>query len=329
MLLSIVVPVYNAQNYLDKSLASIEAAASNDIEVILVDDGSMDASAQICDDWQKKDSRFQAYHIENGGVSNARNYGIKQCRGRRIMFLDADDYIDTTKWSFILDKAKNDNSDFVAFAYYTLFDNGKVKDEFFDFEESCISDVDTANRIMYASSRLNACWAKLFKKSMIEEYHLEFEKGVAIGEDAAFVTEYFSRCRTHSFYNEEMLYYRQHDASAMKHYDIADRLKYTYPLYDLAYQKLEEINDDKLKSEVAVYYFRVLTNLYREYAQRESGKQLSNTYRILLEDEWAKTVMKKLEGESLSRLKGLEYKLIQSGFVTMLKFYFKIKARIS
>ncbi|MEE1027708.1 MAG: glycosyltransferase family A protein, partial [Agathobacter sp.] len=93
MLLSIVVPVYNAKKYLDESLKSIEVCSSNDIEVILVDDGSRDSSAKICDDWQKKDSRFHAYHIPNGGVSNARNYGMKQCSGNRIMFLDADDYI--------------------------------------------------------------------------------------------------------------------------------------------------------------------------------------------------------------------------------------------
>ncbi len=333
MLLSIVVPVYNAQEYLEESLKSIAASSSSEIEVLLVDDGSKDSSARICDEWQKKDSRFKAYHIPNGGVSNARNYGMEKCSGNRIMFLDADDYIDKTKWDFILDKAKNDDSDFVAFAYYTLFDDGKIKDELFDFDGECVSDVNTANRIMYASSRLNACWAKLYKKSIIDEYTLEFEKGVAIGEDAAFVTEYFSRCETYSFYNEKMLYYRQHDASAMKHYDIKQRLSYTYPLYELAYSKLDEINthslDDKLMDEVAIYYLRVLTNLYREYAQREKGKSLSNTYKILLDDVWAKKVLVNLEGIKLSKLKGFEYKLIRSGSVTMLKFYFKTKARIS
>lgn len=333
MLLSIVVPVYNAKKYLDESLRSIEVCSSNYIEVILVDDGSRDSSAKICDDWQKKDSRFHAYHIPNGGVSNARNYGMKQCSGNRIMFLDADDYIDKTEWDFILDKALNDDSDFVAFAYYTLFDDGKIKDELFEFDGEHVSDVNSANRIMYASSRLNACWAKLFKRSIIEECGLEFEKGVAIGEDAAFVTEYFSRCKTYSFYNKKMLYYRQHEASAMKHYDIKDRLSYTYPLYELAYRKLDEISkdklDDKLMDEVAVYYLRVLTNLYREYAQRESGKTLSDTYKILLEDSWANKVLANLEGVGLSRLKGLEYKLIKRGSVAMLKFYFKTKARIS
>lgn len=329
MLLSIVIPVYNAQKYLNKSLESIGAATTKEIEVILVDDGSKDSSPQICDEWQKKDDRFHAFHIENGGVSNARNYGINHCSGNRIMFLDADDYIDTSKWSFILDKAKNDDSDFVAFAYYTLFDDGKVKDELFDFDGDKASDIKTANRIMYASSRLNACWAKLFKKSIIDEWGLEFERGVAIGEDAAFVTEYFSRCKSYSFYNEKMLYYRQHDASAMRHYDIRERLGYTYPLYDLAYRKLAKIDDKELKDEVAVYYLRVLTNLYREYAQRESGKTLTNTFRILLEDEWAMNVLKNLEGLGLSKLKKLEYKLIKSKSVMMLKFYFKTKARIS
>ncbi len=333
MLLSIVVPVFNAKKYLDESLKSIAASTSNEIEVILVDDGSTDGSSQICDEWQKRDSRFHAYHIENGGVSNARNYGIKQCCGKRIMFLDADDYIDITKWEFILDKVLHDSSDFVAFAYYTLFDDGKIKDELFEFDGKHVSDVNTANRIMYASSRLNACWGKLFTKSIIDEYNLEFEKGVAIGEDAAFVTEYFSRCKTYSFYNEKMLYYRQHSSSAMKLYDIKARLSYTYPLYELSYEKLAKIDekctDDNLMDEVAVYYLRVLTNLYREYAQRQKGKNLSNTYKILINDEWAKKVIANLEGIKLSKLKKLEYRLIKSGSIMMLKLYFKAKARIS
>lgn len=329
MLLSIIIPVYNAQKYLEKCLETVAAAKTDDLEVILVDDGSKDNSPSICDEWEKKDSRFHAHHIVNGGVSNARNYGMSQSSGDYIMFLDADDYIDKTKWTFILDKAVTDKSDFIAFAYYTLYDDGKIKDELFDFDGAEASDIKTANRMMYASSRLNACWAKLFKRSIILEHELEFEKGVAIGEDAAFVTEYFSRCNSYHFYNEKMLYYRQHGASAMKHYDIKDRLGYTYPLYDLAYKKLEGINDEKLMNEVAVYYLRVLTNLYREYAERESWSRLDETFRILLDDAWTNKVVQKVEGLYLSKLKKLEYKLIKNRAVTMLKLYFKIKARIS
>lgn len=328
MLLSIVIPVYNAQKYLEESLKSVAAAKNEDIEVILVDDGSKDNSPDICDKWEKLDNRFHAFHIANGGVSNARNYGISKSKGQYIMFLDADDYLDESKWPFILEKISEDGSDFIAFAYYTLFDDGKLKAEPFWFDGDEATDAKTAYRMMYASSRLNACWSKLFKKSIIDEFAIEFEKGVAVGEDAAFVTEYFSKCNSYHFYNtEKILYYRQHNASAMKHYEIGDRLGFTERLYNISYDKLADNNDKELLDEVAIYYLRVLTNLYREYAQREAASKLTKTYKELLANEWANKVIDKVSDLKLPVLKKLEYIMIKNEAVTLLKIYFKVKAR--
>lgn len=327
MILSIVIPVYNAEKYLDECIKSVCSTVNQEIEVVLIDDGSTDASPELCDKWSKMDQRVRVLHIANGGVSNARNVGIQNCQADRVMFLDADDYIDVEKWDFILQSVQENNSDFIAFAYKTLFDNGQTKDELFEFEKREASSIETARKIMFASSRLNACWAKIYKKDLIEKYQLYFEKGVAIGEDTTFVTEYFCRCETYHFYNEMILFYRQHDASAMKHYGIKERLNYTYPLYELSKKKLKDISDEELKKEVAVYYFRVLTNLYREYAQREKGKELSETYKILLQDAWAQEVIRKVSNVQLPKLKMVEYRMIRGGAIGVLKSYFGLKAR--
>ena len=94
-LISVIVPVYNAQDYLERCLRSLADQDYPDFEVLLVDDGSTDRSGGICEDWSGKDPRFIACRKENGGVSDARNYGLDSCSGEYIAFVDADDYVDS------------------------------------------------------------------------------------------------------------------------------------------------------------------------------------------------------------------------------------------
>ena len=94
LLLSVIVPVYNVEKYLNRCVASICGQTYRAIEVILVDDGSGDGSGRICDEWAKKDARVRVLHVENGGVSRARNLGMEAARGDYICFVDSDDWLD-------------------------------------------------------------------------------------------------------------------------------------------------------------------------------------------------------------------------------------------
>ncbi|MCI8881370.1 MAG: glycosyltransferase family 2 protein, partial [Clostridiaceae bacterium] len=93
-LISIIVPVYNTEKYLKQCLDSIRLQTNHNLDIILIDDGSTDSSAEICDRYEKMDSRIRVFHIKNGGVSNARNYGIQQAKGTWILFQDSDDWIE-------------------------------------------------------------------------------------------------------------------------------------------------------------------------------------------------------------------------------------------
>ena len=93
-LISIVVPLYNVENYLKECIDSILTQSYHNLEIILVDDGSTDNSGKICDNYAKKDSRIKVIHKENGGASDARNYGIKEAKGKYIQFTDSDDFYD-------------------------------------------------------------------------------------------------------------------------------------------------------------------------------------------------------------------------------------------
>lgn len=92
-LVSVIIPVYNVEKYLDKCLSTVIDQTYTNLEIILVDDGSTDSSGKLCDEWSKRDKRIKAYHKKNGGLSDARNYGIKKSKGKYISFIDSDDYL--------------------------------------------------------------------------------------------------------------------------------------------------------------------------------------------------------------------------------------------
>ena len=106
---SVIVPVYNVENYLEECVNSILNQTYENLEIILVDDGSTDNCPQICDDWAKKDKRIKVIHKANGGVSSARNVGLDNATGEYIGFVDSDDYIDITMYEKMLKLLKKEN----------------------------------------------------------------------------------------------------------------------------------------------------------------------------------------------------------------------------
>lgn len=119
-LISVIVPIYKVEKYLDKCINSIVDQTYNNLEIILVDDGSPDRCPAMCDDWAKKDSRIKVIHKENGGVSSARNTGIDTATGEFIAFVDGDDIIDKDMYAVLLDNALRENADITmcSFKYF-------------------------------------------------------------------------------------------------------------------------------------------------------------------------------------------------------------------
>ena len=110
-LISIVVPVYNVEKYIEKCVNSITNQVYNNLEIILVNDGSTDNSGKLCDSLSKLDDRIKVYHKENGGLSDARNYGVERANGTYIGFVDSDDFIDSDMYKTLYDVIKRENAD--------------------------------------------------------------------------------------------------------------------------------------------------------------------------------------------------------------------------
>ncbi len=322
-LLSIIIPVYNSGKYLNQCLNSIAKSSSEEIEVIIVDDGSTDETVELLNEAIKKDPRFRMIHQENGGVSKARNNGIRNAKGRNIMFLDADDMMKDGAVDFILNAIREEDEDFIAFAYETFHDDGVCKEEHYGFKSDSCRDTREADRIMYASSKWNECWGKVFRKRIIDEYNLGFLDGVPIGEAFLFVLRYYEKCRSFFVSNETVLLYRQHAGSAMKRYGIEDRLKYTEPLYDAAIGDVRANEDKVLLREADTYYFRVVTNLFREFAGSVSARK---DYKIMLDHPLVQEILSHVKFGSIPTYKRLEYIMLKYRLISFAVVYFRLKA---
>ena len=117
-LLSIIVPIYNVEQYVDKCIQSILNQTYQNLEIILVDDGATDRSGSIADSYAAKDKRIKVLHKENGGISDARNYGLDHVTGDYILFVDSDDFIENTMCERLFAVANSTNADMVSCNYY-------------------------------------------------------------------------------------------------------------------------------------------------------------------------------------------------------------------
>lgn len=188
-LISIIVPVYNAEKTLRQCVDSILAQDYSVFELLLIDDGSKDDSPAICDEYAAKDIRVMVFHKPNGGVSSARNHGLEKAQGEWITFIDADDYI-TERYFDGVDERHED----ILIKGYKKFENtgivaGRVADKllgmpvFSDFISQFVTD-----------SLLRCPWAKFYKRSLLGD--LRFLTDMKIGEDAWFVFNYLAKCKS-------------------------------------------------------------------------------------------------------------------------------------
>ena len=186
---SIVIPVYNVAAYLPECLDCILNQRFRDIEVIAVDDGSRDESAQILDEYAAKDSRLKVIHQLNAGVSAARNAGLDAATGEYISFVDGDDkVIDTMYEDLAAQTERFSDTDIFVFGFNNLCGSEvRVNQGFKDMLEAFIRKGCTKREFLLQLG--GSVWTKIFKRSFIEEHHIRFAKGVPLAEDGLFCTE--------------------------------------------------------------------------------------------------------------------------------------------
>ena len=167
-LVSIIVPIYNVEQYLEKCIDSIINQTYTNLEIILVNDGSPDNSLKICNFYKEKDSRIKVINKENGGLSDARNVGLENSHGEFILFVDSDDWISSVMVSELVEFITKFNADMVISRYYKVFSNYHIEESSKSAKSvEVLSKTEVMERIMDDNNITNHVWRKLYKKSII------------------------------------------------------------------------------------------------------------------------------------------------------------------
>jgi len=189
MLISIIVPIFNVADYLARCLDSIIAQTHKNIEIILINDGSTDDTAIICNQYAKVDSRIVVVHQENAGVSEARNVGLALIKGDWIGFVDADDWVEPEMFETLLDTATSSSVSIAACGFVKHFSNGWI--EFREYKDipDVIPATDALQYVLCSNYFEGFLWNKLFNAKLIKSTNVQFSAGLHTCQDLVFVVE--------------------------------------------------------------------------------------------------------------------------------------------
>jgi glycosyltransferase involved in cell wall biosynthesis len=323
MLISVIIPVYNGEKYLQECLESVKACPSHEIECIIVNDGSADGSEEICEQFTAADPRFRLVNKENTGVSDTRNRGMAKAAGEYLFFLDADDYIKYDAWGKILAHAAESKYDMVAYGYYSLFDNGITAAECFK-EAGSIDDIRLA---LLSTPMLNPCWGNLLRRGVIHKNKLSFIKGLKTCEDAVFMIDFVQNSQNGFLCGTCALYYRIHKSSAMHQAASGNKLADLGILFERRKAYLAANFDEGAEAAMHRQFFSVITDLFRFYAKNRKITEIRRIYKKNMENATVAAVIAESKKACLRPFyKKLEYMLMERGYCTCLAFYFKLKS---
>lgn len=217
-LISIIVPVYNVEEYLKQCLDSILEQTFINYEVILVNDGSTDSSGLICQEYVGKDARIRYFEKENGGLSDARNYGIEQAQGEYLTFVDSDDFLDVSHLSVLYNALVNNDAD-ISIANYANYQTSTATfylhtfGEYYEKNYTSEELIDDLSILERNDLSFSTIWGSLYKKSVFS--FLRFPKGV-IGEDVALIYKIYTQVDKIVYVHKDTYIYRENDSGISK-----------------------------------------------------------------------------------------------------------------
>lgn len=234
-LISIIIPVYNVETYLSECIESVLKQTYQNIEILLIDDGSPDNSGKICNEYAKKDSRVRVIHKENGGVSSARNVGLKQANGEYITFVDGDDFIAESYIEELYKTLENVNAD-LSFCKYNHYNGLGFQEIYENFpadllvERTSEAFIDFFCRFFTNKNNFfGSIWRVLYKKSVLQD--LSFNENVKISEDLLFLLQAIFNAKKLCFVEKTLYHYRVTQGSACRSYK-KDYVKSQEELYN-------------------------------------------------------------------------------------------------
>lgn len=270
-LVSVIVPVYKAEKSIAKCIESILQQTYQNVELVLVDDGSPDDSGKICDEYALKDDRVHVIHISNGGVSSARNTGIEAAQGAYIAFVDSDDFIDAGFVSDALIEMHTHQADmYISGIQIETFEDDKLIHVIThqglgkDYTPATLLN---AFNIDYDFLCVCGIWCKLYRSSIIREHQIRFDTSLSLGEDMLFMCDYLRKTNKVFFSNKVYYhYYRGNEESLFSRYS-PNLFEINIKLYDEMLSLMQSLGCElQAVHRMEALYGRILIScIYHEY----------------------------------------------------------------
>lgn len=323
-LISIIIPVYNAKKYIKKGVESILLQEVNDLQIILVDDGSTDGSDMICDEFEKREN-ISVIHKENGGSSSARNSGIKVATGKYITFMDVDDYFEPNTFKEIYNLLNNNDIDLVDFGYNYVSSSGEKIPTINHNKKNCLFDKKYIEDVLIPPVInlvnddehfiFNFAWGKIYKNNIIKSHNVYFEEKRRIWEDRPFLVKYLRYCYT--YYSMDKCFYNYVNVSDSLSHRYSDQsLDTVLKNYEICYTNYSKEYDFSIQY-VTDYWANAVENmiirqLSFKYDHPEVEKAIIEVLMNQQVIKWYKnrTIKAKYQNDILNLLKEEKYKKI-------------------
>ena len=310
MEISVIIPIYNVENYLNQCVDSVLAQEFTDYEIILVDDGSTDNSPTICNEYAEKYTQIKVIHKANGGLSDARNFGIKEAQGDYLMFLDSDDF-----WNGVIilseinEIIKKSNPDLIIHELSCFYDLKRIIPRKFkkeDIQKTSFKFKDDLKKLVNNDIYYATACNKIIKTSIIKRNNIEFSKG-KLHEDVAWCADIIPYINSYALYSNPFYYYRKEREGSLT---IQTKPKNIIDLIDILSEKETLLSKfDGGLSYLSYNYYIYLNNvnLLEEELKQKYLRKLINLNYLL--DYYPRNILS-LKGKirlALYKLLGIKY----------------------
>lgn len=271
-LISVIVPVYNVEKYLKRCVESLINQTYNDLEIVIVDDGSTDGSSAICDSYAKKDSRIKVIHKQNGGLADACNTGLKVASGDYIGFVDSDDYVHKDMYKILMEGLKKHGADVAFCGFERIYEDEPCNDEIIDDYTCEILSTDIIYS-MWHTFDINVKCNKIIKKEILDKIHYPIGK---INEDEYVKPVLYENANKVLFIDKKFYYYQQRDTSITKRKFYPQKMDKLDAINE-SIKWFKEKNIEKYLNAEVKYYWDYFLDYYKQcmfYGKEDTSEKL-------------------------------------------------------
>lgn len=281
-MISVIIPVYNVEKYLKRCIESVINQSCSDLEIILVDDGSVDSSLDICKEYAEKDFRIKVLHKENGGLSSARNAGLDIAHGELIAFVDSDDFIHKDMYKIMADAMNKTSADMVICGIEYVYENEEEKHNILsintDIELITVKKPYILRQIAERNVVTTVQWNKLFKAKLLEGIRFPVGK---LSEDEFVIHKQLYKCDVITYVEAELYFYLQRTGSIM--HDRRKAFKQFDDKVTALQERVEFMQQAGLIEDRDIFIRQLLSTTYNHYKKAALKEGFSAYCRHIVE----------------------------------------------